>query len=138
MNHSEASGREENNDSWYVFDHSTIAAKSGQSVAAGAYWLGRPWRNYARVVFQRTDMTNVINRLGWRQWNEGDPRLDNVYFGEYANTGAGSAGSGARASFTTFLSSPVAIGDVLKGYESAAWFDSSYFAGNGAAIGNSK
>lgn len=82
-------------------------------------------------------MTEVINPLGWRQWNDDDPRLDNVYYGEFENTGAGAAGEGERADFATFLTAPVAIGDVLGSYEGAAWFDSSYFEGNGAEVGSS-
>lgn len=132
-----AHGREDEDESWYVFDHSTIAALDGESVAAGAYWLGRPWREYARVVFQRTTITDVINPLGWRVWNADDPRTDHVYYGEFENTGDGAAGPDERADFATALSAPVAIEEVLgSGYEGSAWFDASYFSGSGAEVGS--
>ncbi|KAK3381504.1 pectin lyase fold/virulence factor [Podospora didyma] len=121
-----ASGRESSSDAnYYVFNGCSIAAASGHSVADGAYYLGRPWRAYARVVFQKTSMTGVINSAGWRVWNAGDERTSNVLFGEYANTGSGAAGT--RASFSTKLKEAVSIGTVLGGsYTTAAWFDSAY------------
>jgi pectinesterase len=121
-----ANGRDSSsNPSYYVINRSSIAAASGQSVAAGTYYLGRPWRSYARVVFQYTSMTNVINSAGWAQWSSSEPNTGNVYFGEYSNTGNGASGS--RAAFAKKLSSPVAIGSVLgSGY--ASWVDTSYLS----------
>ncbi|KPM35298.1 hypothetical protein AK830_g11284 [Neonectria ditissima] len=113
----------------YVFNDCDIAAADGQSVTAGAYYLGRPWREFASVVFQSTSMSNVINSAGWSVWNSGDPRTGSVLFGEFANTGAGA--SGTRASFATKLSSAVAISDILgSGYASAPYFDSNYYSGS--------
>lgn len=121
-----ANGRDSSsNPSYYVINKSTIAAASGNTVNSGAYYLGRPWRNYARVVFQSTSMTNVINGAGWSVWQSSDPRTDNTYFGEYSNTGAGA--SGTRASFGRKLSSAVSISTVLgSGYTS--WVDTAYLS----------
>ena len=94
-------------------------------MTSGAYYLGRPWREYARVTFQKTSMTNVINAAGWKIWNTGDERTSNVQFTEYANTGAGA--SGTRASFSSTLSSAVGITSVLgSSYASQGYYDSSY------------
>ena len=85
--------------------------------------IGRPEASFARVVFQNTYMSDVINTAGWSQWSPGRPNTANVLFGEYENYGPGSQGT--RASFATTLSSPVAIADVLDdGYES--WVDMEY------------
>lgn len=93
----------------------------------GAYYLGRPWREYARVVFQNTAMSAVINAAGWHIWNDGDEHTCCVLFGEYGNTGAGASGS--RASFATKLDSPVLVETILGGgYAGEAYFDQSYFA----------
>lgn len=121
-----ANGRDSSsNPSYYVINKSSVAAASGNSVSSGAYYLGRPWRNYARVIFQSTSLSNVINSAGWVQWQSSDPRTDNVYFGEYSNTGAGA--SGTRASFAKKLSSPVSISTVLgSGYTS--WVDTAYLS----------
>ncbi|KAK4180304.1 family 8 putative carbohydrate esterase [Triangularia setosa] len=121
-----ASGRSTSTSpNYYVFNNCNIAAKSGQNVANGAYYLGRPWREYARVVFQSTAMSSVVNAAGWRIWNTGDERTSNVYFGEYANSGAGAGGT--RASFARKLGGPVAVETVLGGdYKSQGWFDGNY------------
>ncbi|MCJ1369670.1 Pectinesterase 1 [Loxospora ochrophaea] len=123
-----ASGRPSASDpSYYVINNSTIAAASGQDVTAGAYYLGRPWAEYARVVFQDTSMTDVIDAAGWHIWSTSEPNTADVLFGEYGNTGAGSEGT--RASFASKLSGPVGISTVLgSGYSSASWVDTSYLS----------
>lgn len=108
-----------------MINNSTVAAAPGNTVSSGAYFLGRPWRDYARVAFQDTSLSDVINSAGWAIWNSGDERTDNAVFGEYDNTGEGSEGT--RADFATELSGPVGIADVLgSGYASAAYFDADY------------
>jgi pectinesterase len=108
-----------------VFNNCNVAAASGNTVPKGAYYLGRPWAEYARVVFQKTSMSEVINSAGWRIWNSGDERTGHVLFGEYGNTGTGAAGT--RASFSTKLSSAVTMSSVLgSNYQSAKYFDASY------------
>ena len=121
-----ASGRSSaSNPSWYVIHNSTIAAESGQTVPSGAYYLGRPWAEYARVVFQDTSMTNVINSAGWIEWSTSSPNTEDVTFEEYGNTGVGA--SGTRAGFSQKLSSPICITTVLgSGYTS--WVDTSYLS----------
>ncbi|EJT70648.1 pectinesterase [Gaeumannomyces tritici R3-111a-1] len=121
-----ANGRDSaSNPSYYVFNSCNIQAASGNNVPAGAYYLGRPWRAYARVVFQYTSMTNVINSAGWRIWNSGDERTSNVLFGEIGNSGQGSQGT--RARFATKLGQGVAINSILGGsYQSEKWYDASY------------
>jgi pectinesterase len=121
-----ANGRSSaDNPSYYVINKSTVAAKAGAAVQAGAYYLGRPWRNYARVVFQSTSMTNVVNAAGWTKWNTGDERTDKVEFGEYANSGDGSKGT--RASFSKKLATAVGISTVL-GSDYKNWVDTTYLS----------
>lgn len=121
-----ANGRDSSsNPSYYVIDKSTVAAASGQSVAAGSYYLGRPWRNYSRVVFQNTNLSNVINGAGWHVWGSSEPNTDHVEYGEYGNTGAGA--SGTRANFSKKLGAAVQIGTVL-GSSYTSWVDTSYLS----------
>lgn len=121
-----ANGREsDSNPSYYVINNSKIAAAPGNTVKAGAYFLGRPWRNYSRVVVQNTSMTNVINAAGWRAWNTDDPRTDKVTYGEYANTGDGSKGT--RASFSKKLTAAVGVSTVL-GSDYKNWVDAAYMS----------
>ncbi|OHW99983.1 pectinesterase, partial [Colletotrichum incanum] len=109
----------------YVFNNCNIAAASGNTVSNGAYYLGRPWREFAQVVFQKTSMSGVINSAGWKIWNDGDPRTSSVLFGEYQNSGIGSQGT--RASFSKKLGSAVSISSILgSSYTSAGYYDASY------------
>ncbi|WYZ41775.1 hypothetical protein EsH8_V_000670 [Colletotrichum jinshuiense] len=120
-----ASGRDaESNPSWYVINKSTVKALSG--VGDGQTYLGRPWRTFARVVFQNTNLGSVVNAAGWVKW--GTNPTGNVVYREYANTGKGA--SGTRASFSKKLSAAVKIGDVLG---STSWIDSKYTSGTSAA-----
>ncbi|KAK6216591.1 pectinesterase [Colletotrichum tabaci] len=120
-----ASGRDaESNPSWYVINKSTVKALSG--VGDGQTFLGRPWRTFARVVFQNSNLGAVVNAAGWSKW--GSNPTDNVFYREFANTGKGA--SGTRASFSKKLSAAVKIADVLG---STSWIDTKYTGGGGAA-----
>ncbi|KAK0450325.1 pectin lyase fold/virulence factor [Desarmillaria tabescens] len=110
-----ASGRSSDDDFWYVIDNCEITG------AGGAY-LGRPWRDYARVVFQNSVLGSNVPSEGWSIWNVGDERTDEVTFAEYGNTGDGADTSG-RASFSEVLDSAVDISTVLG---STSWTDSSF------------
>ena len=122
-----ASGRESDDSGYYVISNSNVAAADGADVPEGAFYLGRPWGDYARVAFQNTDLSEIINSKGWHIWNDGDERTDHVSFGEYGNTGDGSEGT--RASFSTQLNEPVAMADVLgSDYASSYWVDTSYIS----------
>jgi pectin methylesterase-like acyl-CoA thioesterase len=58
-----ASGRASNEAGYYVLDHCSIAAKSGVTVPKGAYYLGRPWGDYARVAVQDTTFGILVMRI---------------------------------------------------------------------------
>lgn len=120
-----ANGASKSGASEYVFNNCNVAAASGNSVADGAYYLGRPWGAYAQVVFQKTALSSVINAAGWSVWNQGDERTGGVMFGEVGNTGAGA--SGPRAKFSKKLSSEVGIASILtSGYASKGYYDAAY------------
>lgn len=119
-----ANGRSTSSDvSYYVIDQSTVSAASGASVTASSVYLGRPWSEYARVCFQDTVLSSIINPAGWSIWSTSMPNTEAVTFQEYDNSGAGA--SGTRASFSTKLSSAISIGTIL-GSDYATWVDASY------------
>ncbi|KAK7454400.1 pectinesterase [Colletotrichum acutatum] len=120
-----ASGRDSSsNPSWYVINKATVKALSG--VGDGQTFLGRPWRTFARVVVQNSNLGAVVNAAGWSKW--GSNPTDNVVYQEYANTGKGA--SGTRASFSKKISAAVKIADVLG---STSWIDSKYTSGSSAS-----
>lgn len=46
----------------FVFKDCTVAGVTQT-------YLGRAWRAYARVIFYRTDMSDVVVNEGWDAWN---------------------------------------------------------------------
>ncbi|CAK7233140.1 hypothetical protein SEUCBS140593_008502 [Sporothrix eucalyptigena] len=119
-----ANGRASATDvSYYVIDQSTVSAASGSSVAEESVYLGRPWSEYARVCFQETSLSDIINPAGWTEWSTSEPNTEDVTFEEYDNSGSGA--SGTRASFSTELTSAVSISTIL-GSDYASWVDSDY------------
>ncbi|KAG8878282.1 hypothetical protein FRB97_002632, partial [Tulasnella sp. 331] len=97
-----ASGRSTNDGLWYVINNSTIVSTSF------ANYLGRPWEDYSRVVFQNSYLGSNIQAAGWEEWSSATPNTDHVTYGEYNNTGPG-AWSSSRVSFATKLTAPITI-----------------------------
>ncbi|KDN39071.1 hypothetical protein RSAG8_09107, partial [Rhizoctonia solani AG-8 WAC10335] len=110
-----ASGRDSDDANYYVIDSSTIKG-------TGSCYLGRPWREYARVIFQNSSLGSNIIAAGWQIWSDATPNTAHVYYGEYNNSGAG-AWNSQRVSFATRMSSPISISTVLG---STSWVDSAY------------
>jgi pectinesterase len=70
----------------FVFTHCHLTADAGvQDV-----FLGRPWRNYARVVYLECAMDAHIRPEGWNNWNK-EAAEKTAWFGEYLSTGPGGA-----------------------------------------------
>jgi len=121
-----ANGRSSSSDvSYYVINESSVAASTSSTAGSGTVYLGRPWSEYARVCFQNTVLSDIINSAGWEIWSTSTPNTADVTFEEYGNTGAGA--SGTRASFSTILSSAISISTIL-GSSYTSWVDTSYLA----------
>jgi len=68
----------------YVFKHCTVSA---DPKVTGVY-LGRPWRNWANVIFMDCELPATIHPQGWHNW--GDPRRElTARYAEYQNRGEG-------------------------------------------------
>ncbi|KAF7364706.1 Pectinesterase [Mycena venus] len=99
-----ASGRELNDTGIYVFNQNTIiAATDAFPNVTGNVFLGRPWGDFARVVFKNTFITAPMNKTIWSIWNPGDERIDFILFAEYNSFGPG-VENAHRANFSTVLS----------------------------------
>ncbi|KAK0186324.1 pectin lyase fold/virulence factor [Armillaria mellea] len=112
--------------SLFVINKATITTSSSATTSLqGKVYLGRPWEDYARVVYTSCSLGNLINSAGWEQWSSSSPNTDHVTFAEYESIGSGA--SGTRASFATALTSTsgYTISDVL-GSDYAGWVDSDY------------
>ncbi|KAF7146894.1 hypothetical protein RHSIM_Rhsim03G0168600 [Rhododendron simsii] len=54
-------------------------------------YLGRPWRDYARVIYMRSYLDGFVPGVGWSQWGNDTGNLGTLYYGEYGNFGPGSS-----------------------------------------------
>ncbi len=71
-------------------------------------YLGRPWRDYARVVFLRTDMPAAVAPSGWNDWRKPQAH-ETAFFAESASTGPGANPAG-RAAWSRQLGAKEAAG----------------------------
>jgi pectinesterase len=68
----------------YVFSHCHI---SGETPEVRTY-LGRPWRDFASVVFLNTEMSEVVRPQGWHNWGK-PQREKTTRYAEFNSTGPG-------------------------------------------------
>ncbi|QRV77627.1 pectinesterase [Ceratobasidium sp. AG-Ba] len=91
---------------------------TGYITASGRLVDDANW-NYARVVFQNSELGSNVYPAGWSIWSDSDNRTNMTTFAEYKNTGPG-AWSDQRVSFAHQLSAPITIETVLN---STSWID---------------
>jgi len=56
-------------------------------------YLGRPWRDFAAVIFLNSEMSEVVRAEGWHNWSRPE-REATARYAEYGNTGPGADRSG--------------------------------------------
>ncbi|XP_027362724.1 probable pectinesterase 55 [Abrus precatorius] len=83
-------------------DGNGFVFKNCQVSGNGTTYLGRPWRSYARVLFYKTSMSQIVQPSGWEPWNFAGHE-DQLTFAEYENSGPGSDTS-KRVKWTKKLS----------------------------------
>ncbi|THH17146.1 hypothetical protein EW146_g3618 [Bondarzewia mesenterica] len=123
-----ASGREADNVAIYIFEQNNIILASDPGSTDKIY-LGRPWGDYARVIFKDTYVTAPLNPSIWSIWNTGDERTDNVLFADFNTTGPGVPSNAERPSFVTVLNSSQAASYTIStavGNSYATWVDADY------------
>ncbi|WP_372017240.1 pectinesterase family protein [Pseudoxanthomonas sp. 10H] len=72
-----------------VFRDCTLTAAEG----VDAVYLGRPWRDHARVAFLDSELGAHILAAGWHDWGRPE-RQASAFFAEAGNRGAGAATAG--------------------------------------------
>jgi pectinesterase len=68
----------------FVFSHCKI---TGDSPEVKTY-LGRPWRDFASVIFMNSEMSEVVRPVGWHNWDK-PAREKTSRYAEFKNTGPG-------------------------------------------------
>lgn len=76
----------------YVFNHCTFTS----DVTVDKVFLGRPWRDYAKVVYLNCELGKHICPEGWHNWSQPN-REKTAFYAEYRNTGDGADVSGRVA-----------------------------------------
>jgi pectinesterase len=100
----------------------TIAADADLVPVKSSFptYLGRPWMAYSRTVFMQSVLGDVIDPAGWLEW-DGDFALKTLYYGEYMNTGPGSATGnrvkwpGYRVISSSEEASQFTVGEFIQG-----------------------
>ncbi|KAF2849033.1 carbohydrate esterase family 8 protein [Plenodomus tracheiphilus IPT5] len=119
-----ANGREAaNNTSFYVFNEVNVGGSSGVNSTV----LGRPWRQWSRVVFQKSYLGDVVKPAGWSRWDN-TQSVENVYYREFENLGPG-AGVQGRVEWSGQLEREVKAAELFgKGFEKENWVDGKYLS----------
>jgi len=99
----------------YVFKNCKITGNA----AANTFYLGRPWRPDAKVVFIKSGMGNMIRPEGWSNWGK-ESNEKTAYYAEYRNKGAG-ANTGQRVSWSHQLTdaelSDYSLAAIFRGWK---------------------
>ncbi|CAN6451272.1 unnamed protein product [Victoria cruziana] len=94
-------------------------APDPDSAPAKAF-LGRPWKEYSRVVVMQSSLDGFVDPAGWMEWS-GSFALDTLFYAEYMNSGAGAGTSGRvrwpgyHASLTVDEATKFTVGEFLVG-----------------------
>ena len=68
----------------YVFNKCKIKGDA----PAYCFYLGRPWRPYAKVVYLNCELPDFIRPEGWNNWGK-ESNEKTAYYAEYKSTGKG-------------------------------------------------
>jgi pectinesterase len=93
-----AASTPENRKYGYVFLNCHITGNAPPE----SFYLGRPWRPFAKTVFIKCKMDALVKKEGWHNWNKPDAEKTSFY-AEHNNIGPGSQPS-ARVSWSHKLS----------------------------------
>ncbi|KAG5390976.1 hypothetical protein IGI04_032517 [Brassica rapa subsp. trilocularis] len=90
-------------DTWFSFHKCKIRAAQDLIPVKETVktFLGRPWGDYATVVFMKSAIDDLIDPAGWAPWDNDERRLSTLFFGEYQNSGSG-AGTVKRITWKGF------------------------------------
>jgi pectinesterase len=75
----------------YVFNRCRIIGDA----PADSYYLGRPWRPNAKVVFLNCELSPAIKLAGWHNWGKVSNETT-AYYAEFNNRGPGAASATQR------------------------------------------
>ncbi|XP_065867142.1 pectinesterase 1-like [Euphorbia lathyris] len=92
------------------------------SLTAPTY-LGRPWKDFSTTVIMQSSIDSFLDPSGWKSWISGVDPPSSILYGEYQNTGPGSATekrvswAGYKPSLTIDEAAKFAVGSFIQGTE---------------------
>lgn len=92
-----AASTPENNAYGFVFLNCKLSTNSENN----SYYLGRPWRNFAKTVFIKCEMAAHIKPEGWHNWSKPDAEAT-TFYAEYLSVGSG-GNTASRVSWSHLL-----------------------------------
>ncbi len=99
----------------YVFSNCKITGEPGVKT-----YLGRPWRDFAAVIWLNTEMSDVVRPQGWHNWDKPN-REKTTRYAEFNSTGSG-AKPGERVQWSRQLTESeaktITLEKVLAGSDS--------------------
>lgn len=84
-----AASTPEKNKFGYVFKNCRITGDA----PAGSYYLGRPWKPFAKTVFINCNLGKQVKPEGWHNWSKAENEKT-AYYAEHNNYGEGASASG--------------------------------------------
>ena len=103
----------------YVFRNCSFTGNA----ADGSFYLGRPWRPYAKVLIINSQLSSIVHKAGWDNW--GNPANEaTTFYAEYNNSGAG-ASTTHRVSWAKMITTDEAkklnTVTILSGWDPWKW-----------------
>lgn len=92
-----AASTPENSAYGFVFLNCKLTTNSENN----SYYLGRPWRNFAKTVFIKCEMAGHIKPEAWHNWSKPDAEAT-TFYAEYLSSGSG-ANRNSRVSWSHVL-----------------------------------
>ena len=82
-----AASTPENQKFGYVFNNCKITADD----SVKEFYLGRPWRRFAKTLFMHCELSGKLSKKGWKQWSNAEEgaELTNTQYQEFENSGEG-------------------------------------------------
>ncbi|KAI0044894.1 carbohydrate esterase family 8 protein [Auriscalpium vulgare] len=119
-----ADGRSSNDSGIYLMNRNTIVlSPKANSNATKGYYFGRPWRDWARVIYKSTVVIAPINPAVWKVWNASTPNTDHVTYADFNTTGAGFPSTVSRANFSSQLTASQAAAYTITSALGSTWED---------------
>jgi len=81
-----AASTENNSEFGFVFKNCKITGNALENT----FYLGRPWRIYAKTVWINSYMDNLIKPEGWHNWSKPEAE-STTYYAEYNSSGPGAS-----------------------------------------------